>query len=149
MSGGPGSLWIVGAAVEDRLGPVPYLLFYLVGGIAATALQTAVGASSVIPNLGASGAIAAVLGAYLVMFPRARVLTLIFFFFITVIELPAIVLLGGWFLLQAFQGTTSVTQHIQGGVAYFAHVGGFLFGLAVVRLLATKVKAVPPRYPVY
>jgi membrane associated rhomboid family serine protease len=137
-------LWIFGNNVEDRIGPVFYLLFYLAGGIAATALQTAVGAGSVIPNLGASGAIAAVLGAYLVMFPRARVLTLIFFFFITVIEIPAIVLLGFWFVLQFFQGATSVTQHIQGGVAYFAHVGGFVFGVVMALLFFPKQRRSRP-----
>ena len=140
-------LWIFGNNVEDKIGPVFYLLFYLAGGIAATALQTAVGASSTVPNLGASGAIAAVLGAYLVMFPRARVLTLIFFFFITWIEVPAIVLLGFWFILQFFQGATSVTQHIQGGVAYFAHVGGFVFGVVMALLLFPKQRESRPPNP--
>ena len=137
-------LWIFGNNVEDKIGPFFYLVFYLLGGIAATALQTATDANSVVPNLGASGAIAAVLGAYLVMFPRRRVLTLIFFFFIMMIELPAIVLLGFWFLLQFFSGATSLTQHIQGGVAYFAHVGGFVFGLVVAFLLFPKERRVPP-----
>jgi membrane associated rhomboid family serine protease len=140
-------LWIFGNNVEDKIGPFLYLVFYFLGGIAATALQTATSSSSVIPNLGASGAIAAVLGAYIVMFPRRRVLTLIFFFFITVIELPAIVLLGFWFLLQFFSGATSLTQHITGGVAYFAHVGGFIFGVVVALLFFPKERrprAVPP-----
>jgi membrane associated rhomboid family serine protease len=131
-------LWIFGNNVEDKIGPAFYLLFYLLGGVAAAALQTAIDPNSVIPNLGASGAIAAVLGAYLVMFPRRRVLTLVFFFFITLIELPTIVLLGFWFLLQFFSGATSLTQHINGGVAYFAHVGGFVFGVVVALLLFPK-----------
>src|SRR5439155_4613178 len=97
-------LWVFGNNVEDRLGPIPYLLFYLLGGVAAFALQLALAPNSAIPTLGASGAIAAVLGAYLVAFPRARVLTLVFFFFITLLELPASVVLGLWFVLQLFSG---------------------------------------------
>ena len=131
-------LWIFGNNVEDKIGPVFYLLFYLAGGIAATALQTAVGTNSVVPNLGASGAIAAVLGAYLVMFPRARVLTLIFFFFITWIEVPAIVLLGFWFVLQFFTSPNS-------GVAWVAHVGGFVFGAIVAFLLRNRLRPQPTR----
>ena len=137
-------LWIFGNNVEDKIGPFFYLVFYFLGGIAATALQTAVGPNSVIPNLGASGAIAAVLGAYLVMFPRRRVLVLLFFFLITMIEIPAVVVLGFWFLLQFFSGATSLTQHIQGGVAYFAHVGGFVFGMAAAFLLFPKERRLPP-----
>jgi len=137
-------LWIFGNNVEDKIGPFFYLLFYLLGGIAAAAAQIATGPSSPIPSLGASGAIAAVLGAYLVMFPRRRVLVLLFFFLITMIEVPAILVLGFWFLLQFFSGATSLTQHIQGGVAYFAHVGGFVFGLAAAFLLFPKERRLPP-----
>jgi membrane associated rhomboid family serine protease len=121
-------LWIFGNNVEDRLGPVMYLAFYILGGLAATALQLAFDPSSAVPNLGASGAIAAILGAYIVLFPRARVLTLIFFVFITWVELPAAVVLAAWFVLQLFSGVGGLAQHVNGGVAYWAHVGGFVFG---------------------
>ena len=128
-------LWVFGNNVEDRLGRVTYLLFYLLGGLAATGLQLAFGPSSVIPNLGASGAIAAILGSYLILSPRARVRTLVIFFFITSIELPAVVVLGGWFILQLFSGVGGLgTRGVGGGVAYWAHVGGFVFGMAVTWL---------------
>ena len=145
-------LWIFGNNVEDAMGPVKYLLFYIVGGLAASALQVAVGPNSAVPTLGASGAIAAVLAGYIVLYPRARVLTLvIIIFFFTVIELPAWVMLGIWFAEQALFAATNLTNPAGGGggVAYFAHVGGFAFGLLAVRLLATRRKRVPRRYPVY
>src|SRR6185436_15666763 len=113
-------LWIFGNNVEDRVGVVPYVLLYFAGGIAETALQVAIGPSSVVPNLGASGAIAGVLGTYLVLFPKARVLTLIIFFIITVIELPASLVLGAWFVLQLFSGVGSLGAQVNGGVAYWA-----------------------------
>jgi membrane associated rhomboid family serine protease len=137
-------LWIFGNNVEDRLGVVSYLLLYLAGGIAATALQLAVGPSSVIPNLGASGAIAAVLGAYLVLFPRARVLTLVIFFLITVIELPASLVLGAWFVLQLFSGVGSLGANVNGGVAYFAHIGGFALGVIAATTLFRRYRRPPP-----
>jgi membrane associated rhomboid family serine protease len=145
-------LWIFGNNVEDSMGPVRYLVFYLLGGLAALALQIAVAPSSDTPTLGASGAIAAVLGGYIVLYPRARVLTVVFIvFFFTVIELPALAMLGIWFAEQALFGAAGLTNPTGGGggVAYFAHVGGFVFGLAAIRLFATKRKQVPPRYPVY
>ncbi len=145
-------LWIFGNNVEDSMGRVKFILFYLIGGIAALALQTAVGPNSTAPTVGASGAIAAVLGGYILLYPRARVLTLVFIIlFFTVLELPAIVMLGIWFAQQAIFGAANLTNPTGGGggVAYFAHVGGFVFGLATIRLLATKVKKVPPRFPVY
>ena len=140
-------LWIFGNNVEDKLGPFFFLLFYLFGGVAAAVAQTATSPGSVIPSLGASGAIAAVLGAYLVMFPRRRVLVLLFFFFfITMIEVPALVVLGFWFLLQAFSGATSLTAHISGGVAYWAHIGGFVAGAVLALLFFPKERrAMPPR----
>src|SRR5207237_4184270 len=131
-------LWIFGNNVEDKIGPIRYLLFYFLGGIAASTAQLAVGPSSALPNLGASGAIAAVLGAYLVMFPRRRVLVLVFFFFITFFELPAVVVLGGWFLLQVFSGVGSLGTHVNGGVAFFAHIGGFVLGLVLAYLFFPK-----------
>jgi membrane associated rhomboid family serine protease len=128
-------LWVFGNNVEDRMGPVVYLPFYLAGGIAAAAAQIATSPDSTVPNLGASGAVAAVLGAYLVMFPRHRVLSLVpIFFFLQLIELPAIVVLGFWFVLQLFNGVGSITSEVAGGVAYFAHVGGFVLGVVVALL---------------
>jgi membrane associated rhomboid family serine protease len=123
-------LWIFGNNVEDKIGPAFYILFYLVAGIAATVAQLLINTDSVIPNLGASGAIAGVLGAYLVMFPRRRVLTLIIFFFITFVYLPAYVVLGAWFVLQLFSGVGELGSRVNsgGGVAFFAHIGGFVFG---------------------
>jgi membrane associated rhomboid family serine protease len=124
-------LWIFGDNVEDALGKLGYLGFYLLGGIAAGALQFVLAPNSTIPNVGASGAIAAVLGAYIVLYPRARVLTAVFFFLITVIELPALAVLGLWFVLQLFQGVSGLAADVNSGVAYWAHVGGFVFGVAV------------------
>ncbi len=145
-------LWIFGNNVEDSMGHVKFLIFYILGGLAALALQVAVAPNSTAPTLGASGAIAAVLGGYIVLYPRARVLTLVFiFFFFTVIELPAIVMLGIWFAEQAVFGAVGLTNPAGGGggVAYFAHVGGFAFGLATIRLFATRRKQVPPTAPVF
>jgi membrane associated rhomboid family serine protease len=124
-------LWIFGNNVEDRLGRVMFALFYVLGGLAATALQLMFDASSAIPNVGASGAIAAVLGAYLVLFPNARIHTLVIFFFITWVELPAVAVLIGWFVLQLFSGVGDIGSDVGGGVAYWAHVGGFAFGFLV------------------
>jgi membrane associated rhomboid family serine protease len=137
-------LWIFGDNVEDRLGHLPYLGFYLVGGIAADGLQIAFDTSSTVPNVGASGAIAAVLGAYLYLFPGARVRTLVFLLvFITWIELPAAVVLGGWFILQLFSGISSVGE--QGsGVAYWAHVGGWVFGYLYAWLFYRNRRADSP-----
>ena len=129
-----------------------FALFYLLGGIVALAAQVAAGPNSTDPTLGASGAIAAVLGGYILLYPRARVLTLVFIIlFFTVIELPALVVLGLWFIQQAVFGAVGLTNPTGagGGVAFFAHVGGFVFGLATIKLLATRRKQVPPRYPVY
>ncbi len=145
-------LWIFGNNVEDAMGPVKYLGFYIVGGLAALALQVAIGPNSEVPTLGASGAIAAVLAGYIVLYPRARVLTLvIIIFFFTVIELPAFLFLGIWFVEQAVFGAANLTTPTGGGggVAYFAHVGGFIFGLLTVRLLARRRSAAPSPYAVY
>ncbi len=145
-------LWIFGNNVEDSMGPAKFLCFYILGGIAALALQVAISPNSLTPTLGASGAIAAVLGGYIVLYPKARVLTLvIIIFFFTVIELPAMVMLGIWFAEQAVfaaAGLTTATGS-SGGVAYFAHVGGFVFGLLTIKLLATRRRRIPSRTPVY
>ena len=125
-------LWIFGDNIEDRLGHIGYLIFYLAGGIAAALLQTLISPSSQIPMVGASGAIAAVLGAYLVMYPNSRVYTFIpIGFYARVRLMPAIVVLGMWFLLQLISGVGSLGALDQGGTAYFAHIGGFIFGLIV------------------
>jgi membrane associated rhomboid family serine protease len=145
-------LWIFGDNVEVAIGRVKYLLFDLVGGLAALALQVAVAPGSTAPTLGASGAIAAVLGAYIVLYPRAKVLTLVFIIFIfTIIELPAWVLLGVWFAEQAVFGAAGLTDPTGagGGVAYFAHVGGFVFGLLAVHLLVRRARQRPPARPAY
>ncbi len=120
-------LWVFGNNVEDRMGPLVFLAFYLLAGLAATYAQVLPDADSTTPLVGASGAIAGALGAYLVMFPHARVLTLVpIFFFLQLMELPAILVLGFWFVLQAFQGVG--TLEAETGVAWFAHIGGFVFG---------------------
>jgi membrane associated rhomboid family serine protease len=143
-------LWIFGNNVEDAMGRIKFVAFYLVGGLAALALQVLVGVNSQVPTLGASGAIAAVLGAYIVLFPRARVVTVILIvFFFTIIELPAMIVLGIWFLEQALVGYFSLASPTSGGggVAYFAHVGGFVFGLLAVRVFARSRRSRPPSRP--
>jgi membrane associated rhomboid family serine protease len=145
-------LAIFGPNVEDSMGPVRYLGFYVIGGLAALAAQIVVEPNSTVPTLGASGAIAAVMGGYIVLYPRARILSLVFIvFFVTIIEVPALVMLGFWFLLQVYAGAAGLQNPVggSGGVASFAHVGGFVFGLLLIRVLATHVKPAPPRYPVY
>jgi membrane associated rhomboid family serine protease len=145
-------LWIFGNNVEDAMGPFRYIVFYLLAGLAALGLQVAIDPSSQVPTLGASGAIAGVLGGYILLYPRARVLTLIFIIlFFTIIEIPAAVVLGIWFLEQIAFGAADLTHPTGGGggVAYFAHIGGFAFGLLAIRAFAQRVKSVPPRYPVY
>jgi len=147
-------LWIFGNNVEDSMGPVRFVVFYLLGGIAALALQTLINPDSTVPTLGASGAIAGVLGGYILIYPRARVLTLIFLIiFFTFIELPAYVFLFIWFAQQAVFGAIGLTNPTGdgGGVAYFAHVGGFAFGLLAIKLFAVRRSAAygQPKYPVY
>ena len=135
-------LWIFGDNVEDRLGLPVYAAFYLVAGIGASLAQVAINPASTIPTIGASGAIAGVLGAYLVMFPKTRVRTLILAFrFIRIVELPALVVLGLWFVLQIFSGLASVTSMATGGVAWFAHIGGFVIGLLGGALVRKRLRA--------
>jgi membrane associated rhomboid family serine protease len=140
-------LWIFGNNVEDSMGRLKFILFYLAGGVAADALQIAFDTDSAVPTLGASGAVAAVLGGYLLLYPRARVITVVFIIiFFTVLELPALLVLGLWFVQQlVFSLAEFGTADQGGGVAYFAHIGGFVFGLMTIRLLATRVKDLPPR----
>jgi membrane associated rhomboid family serine protease len=135
-------LWIFGDNVEDRLGHGLYLLFYLVCGWAATMAHAFSNPSSMVPSIGASGAISGVLGAYLLLFPRARVLTLIpFGFFIRLAELPAILVLGFWFVIQLFSSFAAVGARgaQTGGVAWWAHIGGFVFGMLLGGFLAKTV----------
>jgi len=144
-------LYIFGDNVEDRMGHFRFLLFYLFCGIVAALTQVAVAPDSTIPSLGASGAIAGVLAAYLVLFPSARVKTIIFIF-VTLVTVPAFVLIGLWFLLQFFDGVASLS-HVQqgmGGVAYFAHVGGFLTGLIITLLVRDRLQPQAPiSYPYF
>ena len=145
-------LWIFGNNVEDSMGPVRFIAFYLLGGIAALAGQVAIDPNAPVPTIGASGAIAAVLGGYIRLYPRARVLTLIFIiFFVTIVELPALVMLGLWFVQQLYFGAAGLSDPVGGGggVAYWAHIGGFVFGLAAIKLFAKQVKDPEPAYPVY
>ncbi|MFB3826668.1 MAG: rhomboid family intramembrane serine protease [Bryobacteraceae bacterium] len=134
-------LWIFGDNVEDVLGHGKYLMFYLLSGVAAAAGQIIVNPDSGVPMVGASGAIAGVMGAYIVKFPHARILTLVFIFlFITTVEVPAVLMLAYWFIIQLFSGVGSIarTHATQGGVAFFAHVGGFVAGMVLVKVLGTK-----------
>lgn len=140
-------LAIFGPTVEDAVGRARYLGFYLLGGIVALAAQVAVDPSSTGPTLGASGAIAAVLGGYILLYPRARVLTLVLIvFFVTIVEVPAVFLLGFWFAEQVWLGLEGLTNSVGGeGIAYFAHIGGFAFGLLTIRLLVRRRAPDPPR----
>jgi membrane associated rhomboid family serine protease len=142
-------LWIFGNNVEDSMGKIRFLVFYLLAGYAATALQTAVtlaagsNVDAAIPNLGASGAVSGVLGAYLLILPRASVLTVVFYF---LIEVPAFLFLGFWFVFQLWEGGFSlVMPEAGGGVAFFAHIGGFVFGALTVHLFMKR----PPLQPAY
>ena len=147
-------LWVFGNNIEDRLGRVKFLIFYLLAGLIAVYTQAFIDTASTAPTIGASGAIAGVLGAYALLFPKARVLTLIFIiFFVTLVEIPALILLAIWFILQFIPALGQVAVESGGGegVAYFAHVGGFIFGLAVaaVMLSVSGRREEPPRLPVY
>ena len=129
-------LWILGDNVEDRVGHLRYLFLYLCCGFAGAVTYVYFSLQSSVPSLGASGAIAGVMGAYLVTFPRARVLTLIpIFIFFTTVEIPAFLILIYWFLLQALNGVASIAVTDQGGVAWFAHVGGFVTGIPLMLIL--------------
>jgi membrane associated rhomboid family serine protease len=138
-------LWIFGNNVEDSMGRPRFLLFYLLAGVVAAYTQALINVDATEPAIGASGAIAGVLGGYLLLFPRARVLTVIFIiFFVTLLEIPAVIMLGIWFVLQFLPaigqvGTDAVSG---GGVAYWAHVGGFAFGLAAIKLFANRYRPI-------
>jgi len=132
-------LWIFGDNVEDRLGHVGYALFYLLGGIAAGLAHVAASPASVVPTVGASGAIAAVMGAYMLLYPGAHIQSLVFFVFIVrVVSVPAVIWLGIWFVFQVVAGAQSSSVPGQGGVAWWAHAGGFAFGAATVLVFGLR-----------
>ena len=132
--------WVFGPEIEDVMGSFPFLIFYLLGGLAATAAQVLIDPTSTIPNLGASGAIAAVMGIFLITFPRDRIRTVVFLgWFVRVTLIPAILMVGLWFLTQLFSEVGALAQvDASGGVAYMAHVGGFVFGMVAGRLFESR-----------
>jgi len=131
-------LWVFGDNIEDILGHSKYLLFYLLCGVAAAMAQVLMDPSSRVPMVGASGAIAGVMGAYLVKFPHSRVVMLTWFFVIFTFDLPAWLMLVYWFAMQVFGGFGQTMQTAQGGTAFFAHVGGFVTGIALIHTLGTR-----------
>lgn len=140
-------LYIFGDNVEDMLGRGRYLLFYLLCGAVSFGAQILLQHRSMVPNVGASGAIAGVLGAYLLLFPRARVVTLLpLFFFFPVVEIPAFFFLGIWFLMQFLSGAATLgrTEALSGGVAWWAHIGGFLAGMLLLRIFLPRGAAKRP-----
>jgi membrane associated rhomboid family serine protease len=142
-------LYIFGDNVEGELHPVGFLLLFLVAGIAGNLLQYFIMPSSTIPMLGASGAIAGVLGCYYVLFPSSKVKTLLFLFiFVTIIDVSAPIILGYWFILQLISGAGSLSQSSidQGGVAFFAHIAGFIIGLIVGRMVKSRVQEEPSSF---
>ena len=133
--------WAFGPEIEDTMGHSRFLIFYLLGGLAASAAQILVDPTSTIPNLGASGAIAAVMGAFLITYPHDRIRTvLIIGWFVQIALIPSIFLVGFWFLTQLFSEVGALIQVQSGGVAYMAHVGGFLFGVVLARLFESRRK---------
>ncbi|HEY4687482.1 MAG TPA: rhomboid family intramembrane serine protease [Candidatus Subteraquimicrobiales bacterium] len=139
-------LWIFGNNVEDTLGHFKFIFFYLLAGLGGTVGHILSNPLSQTPSLGASGAIAGVLGAYLLLFPRARIITLlIIVFFIEIISLPALFLIGFWFVLQLLSGVGSIAGGQSGGVAWFAHVGGFIAGFILILILPKRKKARPQK----
>jgi membrane associated rhomboid family serine protease len=145
-------LWVFGNNIEDSMGRGKFVAFYLLAGLVAVYAQAALDPNSTAPTIGASGAVAGVLGGYALLFPAARVITLIFIvFFVTLVEIPALILLSIWFVLQFVPALGEVAVDVggSGGVAYFAHVGGFIFGLAAIKLFATRRREPEPRLPVY
>ena len=146
-------LWIFGNNIEDSMGRLTFIAFYLLGGLAALGLQVATDPDSQVVTIGASGAIAGVLGGYARLYPRARVVTIVFIvIFFTIVTLPALLVLGLWFLLQLLPAFSEPVDSAGGGVAYFAHIGGFLFGVLAIKLFANDVHEDyerPHRIPVY
>ena len=145
-------LWIFGDNVEDRMGHLRYLIFYLLSGIGAALIHIYLNPASTVPTIGASGAISGVMGAYFLLFPTARIITLLpIFFFVEIIELPAILFIGYWILLQFFGGAISLASaHISGGIAWWAHVGGFATGMVLLpffkRPRSKRAQVYPDQY---
>ncbi|RKQ60364.1 membrane associated rhomboid family serine protease [Thermovibrio guaymasensis] len=132
-------LWVFGDNVEDKLGKLKYFIFYTVCGIVAALIQVLVYPNSNIPLIGASGAISGVLGAYAVLFPRAQIITLVFIFFLVdIVAVPAAVWIAAWFTIQFISAMVSATHLSMGGVAWFAHIGGFIAGIVLVKLMRVK-----------
>ncbi|MEA3344846.1 MAG: rhomboid family intramembrane serine protease [Chloroflexota bacterium] len=132
-------LWVFGNNVEDAMGKLQFLVFYLSSGFVATGAQVFAQPNAQVPTIGASGAIAGVLGAYILMFPRSRIDTVLLLgWFIRVVRLPAIIVLGFWFILQLFNGVLSLGLEVAGGVAWFAHIGGFIMGMTTGLLLRKR-----------
>jgi membrane associated rhomboid family serine protease len=128
-------LWVFGPQIEDVMGAGRYLAFYVLGGLAATIAQIIIDPTSTIPNLGASGAIAAVMGAFIITYPRDKIRTIIFIgWFVRVTFIPAVILIGFWFLIQLFSEVGGLIVMQKGGVAYMAHIGGFIFGMVAARI---------------
>ena len=145
-------LWVFGDNIEDRFGHLKYLLFYLAAGVFASATQILSGPASKVPNIGASGAIAGVLGAYFVLYPFSRIRTMVFYFLITFVRIPAVFLLGFWFFLQFVSGVGSIGTSAQSeGIAYWAHIGGFVAGVGVgliYKFLSRQTRPPAPEAPV-
>ncbi len=133
-------LWVFGSHIEDAVGPGRFFILYMISGVASALVQLVTNLGSPIPTLGASGAIAGVMGAFLILYPRVRVVTLIFIIvFVTTVDLPAAFMLIYWFAIQLISGLSSFSSFTdQGGVAWFAHVGGFLAGILLVRAFAAN-----------
>lgn len=141
-------LWAFGKSLEDAMGHTKFLMFYLICGIAAGITHAFFNADTTLPTIGASGAIAGVMGAYLVKFPRARIHTLIFLiFFVTTTDIPAALILVYWFITQLFSeyGLIARTEATAGGVAYAAHIGGFITGMILIQLMGTRTRYFPRR----
>jgi len=146
-----GNMWVLfifGDNVEDRMGSFPYLIFYMVCGVVSGLTQAFIAPGSQVPAIGASGAIAGVLAAYMILFPRARVVTFVPLFILPwFINIPAVIFIIIWFLLQFFSGVAALGMATSGGVAYWAHVGGFVCGLVLVWLFANRSRNQPKSYP--
>ncbi len=139
-------LWVFGPEMEDAMGPLRYLAFYLIGGVIATVAQVAALPNSAVPNLGASGAIAAVMGGFLITYPRDRIRTiLIIGWFIDIERIPAVIMVGVWFLMQVFMEAGALATVQAGGVAYMAHIGGFIYGAIAARAFEQHIPP-PPEF---
>lgn len=142
-------LYIFGDNIEDAFGHLRYIGLYILFGLAASLMHILTMTDSIVPAIGASGAISGVLGAYFILYPKARIVTLVFYFFITFARVPAVFFLGFWFILQLFSGTVMLTYGVQSGVAYWAHIGGFVAGIAVALLFRAVRKQPKPESTFY